>query len=427
MCFDLKKWILCLLLACVNLAHSKTYYISNKGSSNNDGLSPGKALNTIGRLVPGNTYLLNKGEVFYFNLDCSKSRGDGNLKKIVISSYGSGEKPVISTYKNLKNNKWKSYSKNIWKINILDTTSFSGFNKIANTNVGHIRVDKQILGNKCANLNALKKENDFFSDDLDLYIFLEKSPVLSRSMFQVACDVTIIQLTDNMEISDVILTGTGGHAINGNNKNNVYLHDLEINTIGGSYLVHGKNLRYGNGIQFWNGASNCVVRNCKISEVYDAAITLQGRGNNLIFKNIQIYDNYIYNNEQSFEFWIKGENGTFDSCSFSKNNCENAGMGWSHNVRPDKVGVHILSYSGSAKDSDLFINDNIFNRAATGYMYYSGNNVPLFKAFDNKVTLDDSIPIWVQHSNIKLKDVDVFLNLTNSERGSFFMKRNYKN
>ena len=37
-------------------------------------------------------------------------------------------------------------------------------------------------------------------------------------------------------------------------------------------------IRYGNGIELWNGGYNILINNCWIYQVYDSGITHQGQG-----------------------------------------------------------------------------------------------------------------------------------------------------
>jgi parallel beta-helix repeat protein len=99
-------------------SHATNYYIAANGDDSNSGISPAspwktlKKLNSFFRsLQPGDKVLFNKGDVFYGNIVISQS---GRLDNpIIISSYGTGEKPVITGFTNVI--AWTNIGNNIWE------------------------------------------------------------------------------------------------------------------------------------------------------------------------------------------------------------------------------------------------------------------------------------------------------------------------
>jgi hypothetical protein len=363
------------------------YYISNSGNDLNDGKSRSSALKALDSIKPGNTYLFKAGDIFYLNINKIENP---LKKKIIIGAYGSGEKPIISCYKNINPEAWKLYSNNIWRVDLKLISNYTGFLNNNNTNVGFIKADGKIYGNKLNSIDLLNATWDFYSDKQFLYVYTNGNPSKLASLIQIVTDINIISLSDDMEISGVSLTGTGAHAIQGVNVNNVVLNGININEIGGSYLPGFGNgdTRYGNGIEFWNNASNCIVKNCNVQNVYDVAFTIQSSKPNSNFSNIVFTNNKASNNEQSFEAWVQGGNSNIKGCMFFKNYCYDAGYGWSHSVRPDKkVGVHLLFYYLNGITNDIVITNNVFSNAKTGFIHLPQNvpdNSDIFQTKNNK-------------------------------------------
>jgi len=121
----LKNPILALaLLLCVGLsAHAATYYVSS--ATGNDSYSPtqaqsqatpwrsmGKVNSFWGSLNPGDTVKLQCGSVFTSGLNVWKSGAVG--KPIVLTSYGSGNAPLVSGFTSLTG--WAGGSGNIWQM-----------------------------------------------------------------------------------------------------------------------------------------------------------------------------------------------------------------------------------------------------------------------------------------------------------------------
>ncbi|WP_162996781.1 right-handed parallel beta-helix repeat-containing protein [Mucilaginibacter kameinonensis] len=388
-------FFLLMIISFRGFSQGNTYYISNAGSNNNSGLSSQQAWRTVSKIRPGNTYLFHSGDVFYTKLYADQTMPTD--QKTTISSYGAGDKPVISMLKKIQNSHWARSQNNIYKISLLDSTSYSGF-KEKNTNVGFIKVNGTMYGNRVQGVDSLSSQWDFFSDKEFLYVYSQSDLSASNQTIEVACSYIGLNLFNNLEVSNIKITGTAGHAIRGVNVNGVTLKGIDINEIGGSILQgtgNGK-VRYGNGIELWNGSQNCIIEDCNVSQVYDVAFTLQGNGEG-IFKNVQFDHNKASYNEQSFEFWAKGYNLGFENCSFTNNYCSYAGFGWSHSVRANKnVGVHILNYIWEVNATGVLIKGNTFYKASSGIYYFTPNkNVSgrYFKSEDNKIYLKPSVPL----------------------------------
>ena len=92
-------------------------------------------------------------------------------------------------------------------------------------------------------------------------------------------------------------------------------------------------LRFGNAIEFWGAAHDNLVEGCRIWEVYDAALTNQGRGPDSKQINLTYRNNLIRNAEYSFEYCNNPETAVTKNIHFVNNTCVNAGFGWSHGQR----------------------------------------------------------------------------------------------
>jgi hypothetical protein len=136
-------------------------------------------------------------------------------------------------------------------------------------------------------------------------------------------------------------------------------------------------VRYGNAIEFWGGASDHLVENCRIWEVYDAALTNQNKTATVHQENIVYRNNIIRNCEYSFEYWNGPETSVTRNIRFVNNTCVNAGLVWSHAQRPDPNGSHLMFYSNSAATSDFEVKYNIFCHVTDWGSRYSSGWKPL--------------------------------------------------
>ncbi len=117
------KTLFTLLLAfCLLSARANNYYFS--AVSGNDSRTPAQAQNTstpwksisklnsyFNRLQPGDAVLFKRGETFYGSIIIHKSGTAGS--PIVISAYGTGDKPLITSLVTLTN--WISKGNGIWE------------------------------------------------------------------------------------------------------------------------------------------------------------------------------------------------------------------------------------------------------------------------------------------------------------------------
>ncbi len=152
----------------------------------------------------------------------------------------------------------------------------------------------------------------------------------------------------------------GAHGIGGENAHHIIIRNIDFSYIGGSYQY--QTVRYGNGIEFWNATNNATIESCTFSQIYDAAMTVQGDG------TYEVYDIYFKNNivdraEYIFEFWVRGEGTSAKNIYFVNNTCTNAGRGWGHTERPDPNGVDLMLWGSSAPFENIVIQNNIFSNA----------------------------------------------------------------
>ena len=155
------------------------------------------------------------------------------------------------------------------------------------------------------------------------------------------------------------------HGIGGSRTAHVVVRDCDLSYIGGGHQhtrADGKPVRYGNAIEFWADAHDHLVERCRIWEVYDAALTNQGSGQN-VQRNITYRHNVIWNCEYSFEYWNRDGRSRTENIRFEHNTCIRAGFGWGHAQRPDRNGRHLMFYSNTARTANVLVRGNVFHAA----------------------------------------------------------------
>lgn len=102
----------------VTASYGTSYYLSNSGNDNNNGLSPHTAWSSISKLnsemlkiSPGDQILFQRGSVFSGQINITIS-GDKNYF-VIFGAYGTGENPVIKGSIPIKD--WVVHQRNIFK------------------------------------------------------------------------------------------------------------------------------------------------------------------------------------------------------------------------------------------------------------------------------------------------------------------------
>ena len=261
----------------------KTYYVSADGTGwDGTDIEDPISLDVLNtkKIKTGDTILFKCGDTFIGSV--APQIRYTNDEKIIISSYGEGARPTISAFKYVNKN-WEKYSDNIYRIDILDESNYSGYNYPDHYafNIGFIEDDN---GNKYYHkknsLDKLTEEFDFYSDG-EQYIYFRsaRDPYELLGGLKLAVNNKLFILSSNMAISNLRFACTGGHAlqIGGAPASNVRITNCLIEDIGGSYLNPEYEERYGNGIEFYSSdAENVEIADNIIRNVYDVAFTIQG-------------------------------------------------------------------------------------------------------------------------------------------------------
>ena len=352
----------------------KTYYVSNDGDDNNDGLSPLTPWKTLSKVSSaelefGDGVRFKRGNIF---------RGSMMAKEgVTYCAYGEGAKPEIRSWdKNLASpDLWELFDKenNIWhlKEKIIDCGTIV-FNEGEHHSVRHIPTYKDGIfvlrdneSKEFVMADEMKNDLDFFSHCID-YNRMTKYPTVRGDA--VIDDFPVPDLDHGEVLGDLYLRCNSGNpgkvfysiealvrriAINFTDKNYVKVDNLcikyvgwhgikggackhikglcvtncEIGWIGGvihNYFGNDPNYpeggrgtvcRLGNGVEIYGGCEDYVVENCYFYQIYDCAITHQitTRGKHYEIKNVLYRNNLIENCVYGIEYFLDMNLGDNDS------------------------------------------------------------------------------------------------------------------
>lgn len=384
---------------------------------------------TDGEIGRKDLALLKRGGEYFGNLSLPVLKGATGM--FTLGTYGVGNKPVLSGYK-VSSNAWVEHSAGVWKLDLTaGSGQYTGNTGSSDANVGFLKVADDFKPFKRWALADLVNDWDFYSDTTHVYVKKTASP--GAGIRIAVCDDGI-QLSSHVVVQGCLIEGYGAHGINAKSAANVRLKRNHIRAIGGSHLVGAGTgtTRYGNGVQFWIGASDGLVEHNTIEQCYDTATTMQGRlevgAEKISWENIHFRHNRVQNNNQSFEVWSTGTpvaGSGFINCSFAHNECLDAGASWGDGARPDGngTGTHLLTYNMQLP-TDIEITGNVFYGASDNLALHQtsdGDFTPPdgFNSHHNKVFLRAGRK--VDHNRAEtVEDAAAYVAATGQESGSAF-------
>jgi len=226
----------------------------------------------------------------------------------------------------------------------------------------------------------LRDEGDYFYDNQRGCVVLRAAanPASRYRSIELALKRHIISQGNRGHITyeDLALRYGAAHGIGGGNTHHITVRRCDISYIGGGHQLttpDGRPVRYGNGVEFWDSAANNLVEDCRLWEIYDAALTNQGSGVN-VQENITYRRNVIWNSEYSFEYWNRPAESITRNIVFEYNTCVDAGCGWGHDQRPDRNGRHLMFYHNPAATKDVIVRHNVFSNATHSMLRLHGED-----------------------------------------------------
>lgn len=186
--------------------------------------------------------------------------------------------------------------------------------------------------------------------------------------------------------ADFYAMNGGGVTFTGGGVRNIIVRNCDVCWIGGStqYIDNnGSSVRYGNGIEFWGGARDILVENCRVWECWDAGLTNQSNVNGTVQQNIVYRNNEVWNCEYSYEYWQQGKDSRTGNITLQNNTFRNAGGGWSHSRRWNPNAAHLMMYDNTAATENFIIRRNTFSRSEDCILRLFNAWYPFISSVDN--------------------------------------------
>lgn len=423
-----------------NLNHTTYYVDALEGDDLNDGSmdAPLKSLDKVNQLnlQAGDQILFKRGT--YYRGALYPASGN-SMADVYYGAYGEGSLPIIACSINATNHdNWIQLSEHVYVYK--ESIPYDVGNMIFDSGDGgddyFTVTDQTSFGIKKWSIEALSTTGDYFYDmeSNQLYLYSEIAP--TNMFFNIECclNVGIIDQEGASYITyeDLHLTFGSGHGIGGGNTHHITIKGLEISYIGGSFLHYMNDVptRYGNAIEFWANASDHLVENCLIYEIFDTGLTNQNNGSKANQERITYSNNTIYKcGMASFEIDNGPKTGKLEDIYFTRNTCSDVGYGWAMTqdrfqdpMQNGGLGHHVTSFFIETPTKNIHIENNVFD----GYTHADGlgsfyllNNVDkdshegIIIKNNTYLRLDEYFAIIINAGEITFMDEDDFDNKYN--------------
>ena len=352
------------------------YYVdATNGNDSNNGTSPATAWQTLSKVSgfsvsAGDSILFKRGEMWRGDLDINNS--GTNSSPIVYGAYGSGDKPLFCQSVNLNStDDWTSLGSNRWACSNGSFASDVGFMLF-----GEERADN--VGLKCTSQGEVDADKEFWYDGSNdrVVVYSTRNPASEYSSIEISKTTDVydhfigIWGISYLHIENLEIKYWNSHAMAFTNTTGIEVKNCDISYGGGA--SRGSD-RYGNGIEFWLSATNCVVEGCRVGQCYDTGITPQAGGNQCTVNNVVFRNNILWGNDLAgFELGYYNNSASLSDIHVENNVFIGNGHGWSHRQRPDThVGWDVSTWSGyTGTFNGFYLKDNVYYEAGFFSLYY---------------------------------------------------------
>jgi len=368
----------------------RIYYIDSQGGDDsNSGLTPSSPLKTHSnrRFLPEDTVLFKRGSIIRGELNTCDGSETGD---ITYGAYGTGEKPVFlgSMSANGPEN-WIEESPFLWRCTVAFPSQVC--NLIFN--------EGQSCGNLRWQLADLKSQGewyftypDFGSEDRYtnqtrirkdgiLYLFSSRNPGQFYTSIECALwgNRKMVGGKSHIVLENLVFQNGGVHGYQESQADHITIRNCEFRFIGGEVWSRELKIRFGNAVEFWNGAQDITVENCIFFNIYDSGVTHQGNVQSGVPERIYFRNNlFVDCGMAAYEYREPAAQEVY----FENNTCINAGGDFAmqgeapprqSEIYPQPMGHHVFIWriDKNTQNGYVYIRNNIFYEAPYGAALYS--------------------------------------------------------
>ena len=292
----------------------KNYYIDPlAGNNSNNGHSPLRPLKDYAarEYSGGDAIFFKRGSVFREVLVTCDGEDDA---PITYGAYGVGEKPVFFGSVSAGNpDDWMEERPFIWRYTkkidsevcnlIFNGGDFCGnllweIEDLRQPGEWHFTgIGRHSLDESDATPGESKLSESKLPEADVLYLYSSSNPGTEYSAIECALWGTrkLAGGQANVILENLSFQNSGVHGYHGVGVRNIVIRQCDFRFIGGAVWHRGQRIRFGNAVEFWDGASNITVEGCFFDNIYDSGVTHQGGLTHNIPQRLYVRNNLFTN------------------------------------------------------------------------------------------------------------------------------------
>ena len=356
----------------------QTYYIDPAaGNDANDGLAPARPFKTWAarEFGGGDRVLFKRGSIIREVLN---ARNGTAHAPVTYGAYGEGALPAVlgSMPAGGDPTRWVEERPGLWRY--LGTFPSEVCNLVFNHG--------ESCGNLCWRIGDVRQPGEWHYTGIGqtsagesgsaqdphagvLYLYSPANPGLAYA--DIECVLwgqrRVVCGQRHLVLENLCFQNSGVHGYQEVQAEHVVIRNCDFRFIGGAVWNRERRIRFGNAVEFWDGASDITVVNCRFDNIYDSAVTHQGGGTRHVPERLQFRNNLFTNcglaayecREPSREVY------------FEHNTCVNTGGGFSMQGEnpprradpyPQPVGYHVWVWmiDPQTQPGPVYIRHNLF-------------------------------------------------------------------
>lgn len=369
----------------------KTFYVDPQGGDNaNSGLTLAQPFKTHTHrtFTPGDTVLFKRGSVGREGLFACDGSEQGY---ITYGAYGTGKKPVfLGSVPAEEPDRWIEDRPNVWRYAGVFETEVCSLIFNGGESFGIFRWQ----------VTDLKRQGDWHytaagaaatppdqsgapcCKDGVLYLYSARNPV--RYYSGIECSLwgrrCVVSGKRYIIFENLSFENSGVHGYQDVHADHVIIRNCDFRYIGGGVWSREKRIRFGNAVEFWDGARDCVVEDCVFDNIFDSGVTHQGSSESEVPERIYFRNNFFIRCGICAYEW---RGPAAKDIYFENNTCVHAGSEFSLQGEPTResefypypISHHIFIWMAEKIWSDrmgpVYIRNNIFYQAPLGAAIYS--------------------------------------------------------
>ena len=368
---------------------SSIYYVNPAGGNDSgDGLSPASAFKTHeGRVfLPGDSVLFRRGCVIRGVLEaCSGEPG----KPVFYGAYGVGERPAFLGSVAVGNPEdWEEYRPNVWRC--CKALPSEACNLIFNggRSSGHLRWQPgQLVRQGQWHYTGIGSSSSADSGGAVphapgvLTLYSEGNPGTRYDGIECALwgERRLASGKRHIVLDGLSFQNGGVHGYQEIEAGYITIRNCEFCNIGGAVWSREHGIRFGNAVEFWEGAKDILVEDCVFRQIYDSGVTHQGCDDSGEPQRI-VFRNNLFIECGMAAYECRGPAAR--DVVFENNTCVNAGGDLSmqgeppprqSEIHPQPMGHHVFIWriAQGTQTGSVVIRKNIFFESPYGAAIYS--------------------------------------------------------